>query len=183
MRFRRMIVTLAAAASVSLGLPLAAASAAPAAHQTAGVPAAAKAAAASTAQTASHSVSVLSPGTHGSSATGGAVPLIQWRTCQGQTTTWVDIDLYFLRVAGLFDYCYGGTGTWRFPTSGTLTYVRHFCAGNNRGSIAVKYWPAGNIYTFSFGPGTQIAWPTSGPPRSLVSLTITGFSGRDTCQS
>jgi hypothetical protein len=173
MRLRRMIVTLTATASLSLGLPLAAASAAPATHSTAGVPAAAKAAAASTAQTGSPS----------SSVTGGATPLITWRSCAGQTTTWVDIDVYFFRVAGLFDYCYGFTGTWHFSTSGTLTYTSHFCAGNNRGDVVVKYWPSGTIRTFSFGPGTQIAWPTSNPPVSLVSLTITGWSGSDTCTS
>lgn len=183
MHLRRMIVMLAATASLSLMAPLAAASAAPAAHSTAGAPAAAKAAAASTAQTASHSVSVLSPGTHGSSATGGAVPLIQWRTCVGQTTTWVELDVYFFRVAGLFDYCYGFTGTWHFPTSGSLTYTSHFCAGNNRGNVVVTIWPSGNRRTYSFGPGTQIAWPTSNPPVSLVSLTITGWSGGDTCRS
>jgi hypothetical protein len=183
MRFRRMIVTLTAAASLSLGLPLAAASAAPAAYSAAGVPAAAKAAAASTAQAGSHSVSVLSPGTHGSSATGGAVPLIKWSSCPGKTTTWVDIDVYQFRVAGLFDWCFGFTGTWRFPTSGALDYTSHFCAGNNRGNIVVKYWPSGTIRTFSFGPGSMFAWPTSNPPVSLVSLTITGWSGSNTCTS
>ena len=171
MRLRRMIVTLTAAASLSLGLPLAAASAAPAAHSTADGPAAAKAAAASTAQTGSPS----------SSVTGGATPLITWRSCAGQTTTWVDIDVYFFRVAGLFDYCYGFTGTWHFPTSGSLTYIAHFCAGNNRGKLVIKNYPSGTNQTFSFGPGTQLAWPTSSP--SLVSLTITGWSGSDTCTS
>jgi len=158
MPLRRTILTLTTAAIVSLGLPVAAASAAPAA----GAPAAAVAAADDAAQAAS--------------------PNITWRTCAGQTTTWVLILEYRLRVGGLNAWCFGYTGTWHFPTTGTLDYTYHFCAGNNRGSITVTYWPAGTRRTFSFGPGTQLAWATSSPPVSLVSLTITGWSGSNTCR-
>ena len=152
MPLRRTILTLTAAAIVSLGLPTAAASAAPAAP----------AAAAASSTTVS--------------------PAITWRTCAGQTTTWVVIFEYRFRVGAINAWCFGYTGTWQFPTSGTLDYTSHFCAGNNRGSITVTYWPAGTRRTFSFGPGTQLAWPTSNPPVSLVSLTITGWSGSNTCR-
>jgi hypothetical protein len=174
MRLRRMIVMLAAVASLSLGLPPAmsaayAASAAPVAHPTAGVPAPAGAAAASTAQTGSHSVSFLSPGTHGKQ-----IALIQFRECSGQTTTWVGIDL--LQTSGLQDWCFGGGGIWRFYTpNNNITSV---CAGNNYGTF--RYTHNGTPEHWDFAPGHRFS---SWPPVQAVSLTITGWAGGDTCTS
>jgi hypothetical protein len=186
MRFRRIIVTLAAAVSLSLGLPLAAASAAPAAHSAAGVPVAARAAAASTAQTGGNpSISVLSPGAaRGNILTGGAKPLITWNPlCQaGTRTTWVLLFEFPLPTRGVNHWCFGFTGTWRFPPLPSADYASYFCAGNNHGSIHVLWprGPNGTSRTYSFGPGTTISWPFSNPAQ-LVSLTITGWSGNNTC--
>jgi hypothetical protein len=185
MRFRRMIVTLAAAASLSLALPLAAASAAPAAHSTAGVPAAAKAAAAGTAQTGSPSISVLSPGAaRGSGLTGGATPLITWNPlcAAGTRTTWVLLFEFPLPTRGVNHWCFGFTGTWRFPPLPSADFASYFCSGNDYGNIHVR-WPRGPngvSRTYYFGPGTRISWPFNDPAQ-LVSLTITGWHGSNTC--
>jgi hypothetical protein len=174
-----MIVMLVTAVSLSLGLPqaMSAASAAPAVHLTAGVPAAAKAAAASTDQTGSHSVGVLSAGTHVSSLTGGAIPLISWKECPSLRTTWVDIDMVNIGAGVISDWCFGYTGTWRFSTN-TGYYVSYFCSGNNKGSFAYTY--GGVYHIFFFGPGRLVAFPAATLP---VSLTITGWSVSDTCIS
>jgi hypothetical protein len=164
MRLRRMIVMLAAVASLSLGLPPAmsaayAASAAPAAHSAASVPAPARAAAASTAQT------------------GRVIPLIRWTECQGLRTNWVDIDLVNIGAGVISDWCFGGVGLWRF-SSNTGYYISNFCSGNNKGSFAYTY--GGVYYLRYFQPGQYWAFPPATLP---VSLRITGWTGRSTCIS
>lgn len=183
---RRMMVMLVTAASLCLGLSLTvsaayAAPAAPAAHSIAGVSAQASAvartaeAAASTAQTGTQSISLPSPATHRMSPAGGLVPLIQWRECNGMRTTWVDIDMLSIPAGILTDWCFGYTGRWQFTGNWNVSY---FCSGNNKGGFA--YDDAGVYKSFAFGPGKLIALPLNSVP---VSLTITGWSGSDTCSS
>jgi hypothetical protein len=177
MRFRRMIVMLAAAASLSLGLPLAAASAAPVAYSTAGVPAAAEVAAVSTAQIGSPGISAPSSGAaHGSNPAGGAIPLIKWNPLCSGSTTWVLLFEFLLPSRGVSHWCFGYTGTWNFPSSGE-DQATYLCAGNNYGSIEVKW--QGYVTYYSFGPGTHITWQPGSA--TLISLTITGWSGSDRC--
>jgi hypothetical protein len=175
MHLRRMIVMLAAAASLSLGLPqtMSAASAAPAVHPTAGVPTPAKAAAASTAQNGSDSVSFLSPGTRGSSPNGARTPFIQFRECSGQTTTWVDMD--FITGAGLQDWCFGYAGTWQFTATND---VSNFCSGNNSGVYV--YSQNGVLHNFRFGPGRYVTFAAN---VRVYSLSIASWSGSHTCIS
>jgi hypothetical protein len=87
-----------------------------------------------------------------------------------------------LPTRGVNHWCFGFTGTWHFPPGLSADYASYFCAGNNRGSIHVLYprGPNGTSRTYSFGPGTQISWPFNNPAQ-LVSLTITGWSGGNTC--
>jgi hypothetical protein len=162
MRLRRMIVMLAVAASLSFGLPSAvsaayATSAAPAAHLVARAPAAAQAASTSTTQTSK------------------AIPLIQFRDCQGQVTTWVDIDILF-SGGGLYDWCFGYKGIWTFSRS---YEVSNFCAGNNEGHFSY-YLPDGQLTGFTFLPGTKREFPGGSHP---YQLNITGWSGKYTCNS
>jgi hypothetical protein len=183
---RRMIVMLVTAASLCLGLSLTmsaayAAPAAPATHSIAGVSAQAKAgartaeAAVRTAQTGSRGVAFLSPATHSSSPAGGLIPLIQFRECNGTKTTWVDLDMLSIPAGLLTDWCFGYTGRWQFTGNYNVSY---FCSGNNKGGFA--YDDAGVYKSFAFGPGKLIALPLNSVP---VSLTITGWSGSDTCSS
>ena len=169
MLFRRMLVVFLGAASLSLGLPLAAASAAPAAYSVAGVSAAAGAVAASGAQTGSSNVAALSP---------GAVPQIRWNpSCAvGTRTTWVLLFEFTLPARGVSHWCFGYTGTWKFPANGT-DQATYFCAGNNHGNIKVKW--QGQVRTYNFGSGTRITWQPGSA--TLISLTITGWSGSNTC--
>jgi hypothetical protein len=162
-----MIVMLAAVASLSLGLPQAAAyaaSLAPAAHPTAGVATPARAATARTAQT-------------GSSLTGGAIPNIKWQQCAGKTTTWVDLDEVNIAAGVIDDWCYGFTGIWNFPVNPGY-YFSIICAGNNYGSFRYIDHNTGVLHTWAFAPGHVLAG-TLIPVR----LTITGWSGTDTCKS
>jgi hypothetical protein len=134
----------------------------------------AKAAAATTAQDGSQTGSVLSPGTRGG-LSGGAIPVIKWRSCYGQTTTWVKIVEFDIRVPGSNDWCFGYTGTWYFDTQ----YIRfgYLCAGNNYGDAHVIY--QGRDLDFPFGPGTIIHWPAYA---KAISLTITSWYGGNTCR-
>jgi hypothetical protein len=159
MRLKRIVVILAAAASLSLGLPQAATYAASAAP--------AKAVAASTAQTGSHSVRVLSP----------AIPNIKWQECAGKTTTWVDLDAVNIGAGVIDDWCYGYTGIWNFPVNPPY-YISIICAGNNYGSFRYIDHNTGVLHTWDFAPGHVLAG-TLIPVR----LTITGWSGSDTCKS
>jgi hypothetical protein len=162
MRLRRMIVMLAAAGSLSFCLPAAmpsayAASAAPAAHLVAHAPAAAQAGSASRTQTSK------------------AVPLIQFRECSDQVTTWVDIDILF-PLGGLYDWCFGYKGIWTFSRSYDVT---NFCSGNNEGHFSY-YLPDGQLTGFTFVPGTKREFPAGSQP---YQLNITGWSGNYTCNS
>lgn len=159
MRLTRVIVTLTAAAS--LGLPLAAAGTASAAP--------AKAAAVSTAQTSGKTMS----------ATGPAIPNITFNPSCSGNTTWVVLLEYKLPNRGLYHWCFGFTGTWIFPPNPPYDYASSFCAGNNRGTVKVIW--QGVLRSYSFGPGTRIAWPINQDFARLVSLTITGWSGSNTC--
>ena len=155
MRLRRMIVMLTVACGLSLGLsqavsPAYAASAAPA-----------KAAAVSTAQAGGGTVS----------ATGSAIPNIKINpSCTG-STTWVLIFEFSIPTRGVNHWCFGYTGTWYFPTSGSLDYASYFCAGNNRGTLHVRYprGPNGQSRTYSFGPGTHISWSFNEPAQLVKS--------------
>jgi hypothetical protein len=155
MRFRRMIVMLAAVAGLSLGLPqaISAAYAAPAA------PAAAHSA-----------VSVQGPGTH------RAIPRITWKRCEGQRTTWVSMDV--ITAAGLEDWCFAkGNGVpWIF--SSPNNQVTNVCAGNNYGTFYFKH--NGTPEHWDFAPGHVFH---SYPPVTATKLVITGYSGADTCTS
>jgi hypothetical protein len=170
-----MSVTLAVAASLGLGLPLVAASAAPAAHPTAVVPAAATAAAVSSAENGS----ALSPGTaRGSSLAGAVAPQIKWNpSCAvGSRTSWVLIFEFFQPSRQVSHWCFGFKGTWKFPANGQ-DHATFFCAGNNHGNIKVKW--QGRVQTYSFAPGRRITWQPGSA--TLISLTITGWSGKNTC--
>jgi hypothetical protein len=160
MRLRRMIVMLAAVASLSLGLPQAAgyaASAAPAAHPATGVPAPARATAAITAQT------------------GRVTPLITFSDCPNRSTTWTDLDL--LQVGGLMDWCFGGKGIWTFYTP--YNEITSFCSGNNFGNLSYRL-PNGQLTGFSFKPGRLFAFV---PGSHIYQLDITGWLGPYRCYS
>jgi hypothetical protein len=134
----------------------------------------ASATAATTAHAGSQTGSVLSPGTHGG-LSGRAIPRIRWRSCYGQTTTWVKIVEFDIRVPGSNDWCFGYTGTWYFDTQ----YIRfsQLCAGNNYGDVDVIY--NGSNFDFPFEPGTIIHWPSYA---KAISLTITSWYGGNTCR-
>lgn len=98
-----------------------------------------------------------------------AVGDIQEQPCTSGRATWVHIE--FLSQGTL---CYGFTGTWYF--SGGYIPI-HFCSGNNSGTF--KYSDInGNEHSFNFGPGANISFLHTD---DAVSLTITGYSGNDTC--
>jgi hypothetical protein len=163
---RRMIVMLVTAASLCLGLSLTvsaayAAPATPAAHSIAGVSAQANTAARTAGPAATKSPAVSKN--------------IVWRECNGMRTTWVDIDMLSIPAGILTDWCFGYTGRWRFTGNYNVSY---FCSGNNKGGFS--YDDAGVYKSFAFGPGKLIALPLNSVP---ISLTITGWSGSDTCFS
>ena len=162
---RRIIIMLVTAASLCLGLSLSvsaayAAPAAPAAHSTADVSAQARTAARTAGQ-----ASTKSP----------AVSAIVFRECNGLRTTWVDIDILSIPAGTLTDWCFGYTGRWQFTGNYNVSY---FCSGNNKGGFS--YSNAGVYRSFTFGPGRLVALPLNSVP---ISLTITGWSGSDTCSS
>ena len=166
---RRMIVMLVTAASLCLGLSLTvsaayAAPAAPVAHSIADVSAQAKAAARTTGPAA----------TKGPAASNAARNIV-WRECNGLRTTWVSIDILSIPGGIITDWCFGYTGRWRFTGNYNVSY---FCSGNNKGGFS--YSDAGVYKSFLFGPGKLIALPLNSVP---ISLTITGWSGSDTCSS
>jgi len=115
-------------------------------------------AAPATAQTSSHNLT----------ADVSARPLIQGVGCNSSTTHWVHVYMN----AGT--WCYGFTGTWYFGANNT----RAVCAGNNYGTLEY-YSPAVNSYfTLRFGPGNRFDFI---PDVNLIYVTITGWSGSDTC--
>ena len=75
----------------------------------------------------------------------------------------------------LTDWCFGYTGRWQFTGNYNVAY---FCSGNNKGGFS--YEDAGTYRSFAFGPGKLVALPLNSVP---ISLTITGWSGSDTCSS
>ena len=165
MHLRRTIGTLAAAASLILGLaavPAYAASAGPA-----------KAAAASTAQAGSYSASLMGPDTHGSPAV-DRIPLIQFRECSNQTTTWVDIDI--LTGSGLQDWCFGYDGTYVFYAPQNDLFA--FCSGNNHGTF--RYSQNGKLHDVDFKSGEVFTF-SSGV--LLQAIQINGWSGTYRCKS
>ncbi len=81
-------------------------------------------------------------------------------------------------MAGVIeDWCYGYTGTWRFSLN-TGWYISNFCAGNNK--VSFTYDEFGVNHSFGFGPGKYMTFPAGTQP---VSLTITGWSGSNRCNS
>jgi hypothetical protein len=155
---RRMIVLLAAAAlSIGLSQTIPAAYAAPVAH--------ARAAA----------VSAVKNGSSSSIAGVSKIPLIQFRDCQSQSTTWVDLDI--LTSAGIQDWCFGYTGTWYFYSP--YNEITAFCSGNNEGHLSYRL-PDGELTGFSFGPGRLYSFAFG---NHIYSLNITGWSGNDRCYS
>lgn len=162
MRLTRIVLAFTAAASLGLGLSQVGAGAAPAAP--------AKTAAASVARTV--------PDTVGTAAS--AVPNIKFNPLCSGRTAWTVMLEYILPIRGVLNHwCFGNKGTWNFPSRAPFKYASQFCAGNNRGTIKVIW--LGHLRTYSFKPGTVIHWPIHQDFARLVSLTITGWSGRNTC--
>lgn len=160
MSLRRMIVSLALAAGLSLGLPQTmsaayAVSAAPAVHPTAGVLTPARAVTVRPARPASE-----------------RIPLIQFDNCtQYNKPNWVHLDI--LTGNGLEDWCFGFTGTYYFPGSHAVSYM---CTGNNYG---VFYYKIGRVvHTLRYSQGQAYGFPSNSTAYSII---IDGYSGRESC--
>jgi hypothetical protein len=102
-------------------------------------------------------------------------PDIQFRECNNQSTTWVDIDMVSTTASVDQDWCFGYTGTWDF---GTSYYITNLCAGNNKGFLYYKR--SGVTHILYFNPGEYHAFASNTLP---VSLAISGWSGSDRCVS
>jgi hypothetical protein len=162
MRLKGIVVMSITAASLSLGLSQVGAGAAPAAP--------ASTAGASVAATVHDAV-----GTRGSVA-----PNIKFNPlCTGRTTSTVMLE-YILPIRGVLNHwCFSNKGTWNFPSKAPFKYTSQFCAGNNFGTLKVVW--LGHVHTYSLKPGTVLHFPIHTSFARLVSLTITGWSGRNTC--
>jgi hypothetical protein len=157
MRLRRVIVVFAAAVGLSVGVPQAISAAYAAAptvalNTTAGVHHPAMAAHAE------------------------VIPFIQWRSCSGQTTHWVSVDV--ITASGLQDWCFGYDGTWYFNAPNNV--VTSVCAGNNEGRFTYINPSNGLRDIFTLTPGAEF-YAHGGV--KAVSLQIWGWTGNDTCTS
>jgi hypothetical protein len=114
-------------------------------------------AAPATAQTSSHS----------RTADVSARPLIQGVGCNSSTTHWVHVYM----DAGT--WCYGFTGTWNFGVNNTF----EVCSGNNYGTLEYYFPDVNSYFTWRFVPGSYKLFSDV----KLIYVTITGWSGSDTC--
>jgi hypothetical protein len=94
------------------------------------------------------------------------------RLCSSSTAHWFTIHINYLDGSYQY-YCFGGTGTWYFPSNVFLWA----CAGNNHGSFG-WYPPTGGTDSTSFSAGWSRSFPTYS---DADYLTINGWSGSDNC--
>jgi hypothetical protein len=115
--------------------------------------------------------SAATPATSHSAAT----PKIKWRDCSGSSRPTENAEVWLNNGQIFEDWCFSYKGTWKFNTAGGNNLV-DFCSGNNSGSLVYLY--KNKSYTLKFGPGRHYK-PAN--VEVLATLTITGYSGKDTC--
>lgn len=118
--------------------------------------------------------------TRSTASTAALNSAITWKNCSGEygKTTSVVIAIYFYARPSVQYYCYSGRGTWKFNTTSSPYITENFCAGNNKGTFT--YLQKGKLHSFSFGPGKDVNFHHSVTTYAKT-LTITGWSGKDTC--
>jgi hypothetical protein len=99
-------------------------------------------------------------------------PLIQAQPCTSGRATWFHMRIVIGENTSTV--CFGFTGTWYF--SGNLT--EWTCSGNNRGTYGYTEVATGGSYSLGFLPGFNKTWSIK---IDSVYLTITGWSGSNTC--
>jgi hypothetical protein len=117
--------------------------------------------------TASHALAVTPARAAGPAL---SAPDIALEPCTSARATWVHITLA-VGDQPAQTLCWGYTGTWYFSANKTT----HFCAGNNYGTLNY-YTASGEARSLGFLPGYKASEDID-----VVSLTIKGWRGSDTC--
>jgi len=93
--------------------------------------------------------------------------------CGTGTAHWVTLHINYLGGHSYQYYCFGGKGTWYFPSN----LIAWACSGNNNGTLA---WYPGSGGTMSRNFGAGWTW-TFGSGADADYLTINGYSGSYNC--
>jgi len=108
-----------------------------------------------------------------SSPLGMHTPKITSRLCSSTTPSWVTLHINYLSGDGYRYYCFGGRGTWYFPSN----VIAWACSGNNNGTFA-WYPGSGGMMSRNFGAGWTWSF-LAGADADYI--TINGWSGSYNC--